>query len=327
MASIGAQLHSQLAIHTFHNVQGNSSVIDLVFTSTAANHLYEACLTSHDPDFDHESNHFPILHRITLTLPQITTTPRINWKATGYNNPTHSQLGGAPTVWHLDQRSHPAAHLNHPDSNQKAHHWTSHCTLLQTLVEPRTKYTLQASSTHTTGIETLTTWGRSTKLDHSPPNISKTTHNSKMQPLAQLSCQHQRHHPIHSSQARHKNTNPLPHTSHQNPERSHGKHPPRPGHGISQHLFCATYMTWSLRHQRLTNIQSTPLLKNHHHQIRSGHPAHVPQQGTWARQHTSLSTTENMAFHPLTPPRHLHCLHLHWILSHTLAHSHLLDSP
>ena len=84
MASIGAQLRSQPAVHTFHNTQGNSSVIDLVFTSTAADHLYEACLTTHDPDFDHDSDHFPILHRIALTPPQTPTTSRINWKVTDW---------------------------------------------------------------------------------------------------------------------------------------------------------------------------------------------------------------------------------------------------
>lgn len=62
MANMGAQLRSQPMVHTFHNSQGASSVIDLVFTSAAADLLYEACITSHDPEFDHGLDHFPILH-------------------------------------------------------------------------------------------------------------------------------------------------------------------------------------------------------------------------------------------------------------------------
>ena len=62
MANVGAQLRSQPMVHMFHNSQGASSVIDLVFTSAAADLLYKACITSHDPEFDHGLDHFPILH-------------------------------------------------------------------------------------------------------------------------------------------------------------------------------------------------------------------------------------------------------------------------
>jgi hypothetical protein len=72
----GTQLKSQPGIPTF---QG-SSVIDLVFVSAAADDLYEACVTSVNLENDHSSDHFPILHHISLQLPPPNESPHYNYK-------------------------------------------------------------------------------------------------------------------------------------------------------------------------------------------------------------------------------------------------------
>ena len=75
----GTQLKLQTGIPIFHGVQG-SSVIDLVFVSTAADELYEACVTSTNSEDDHSSDHYPILHCISLQLPSLNEPPRYNYK-------------------------------------------------------------------------------------------------------------------------------------------------------------------------------------------------------------------------------------------------------
>ena len=117
MTTIGAQLRSQPAIHTYHNSQGASSVIDLVFTSTMADRLYEKCITSHDPDFDHGSDHYPILHRITLAIPRVNPPPRFNWEATDWARIIDS------TKQNLRSWSPPQAHAQ--SINHAVHHLTT----------------------------------------------------------------------------------------------------------------------------------------------------------------------------------------------------------
>jgi ribonuclease HI len=84
MTAIGAQLRSQPAIHTFQSATGATSVIDLVFTSPAADNLYIACITSHDPALDHGSDHFPILHQLAIPPSPRENPRRFNWKATDW---------------------------------------------------------------------------------------------------------------------------------------------------------------------------------------------------------------------------------------------------
>ena len=104
MTTIGAQLRSQPAIHTYHNSQGASSVIDLVFTSTMADRLYEKCITSHDSDFNHGSDHYPILHCLTLAILRVNPPPRFNWKTTDWARII------ASTKWNLRSWLPPQAH-------------------------------------------------------------------------------------------------------------------------------------------------------------------------------------------------------------------------
>ena len=79
----GTQLKSQTGIPTFHGTQG-SLVIDLVFVSAAADKLYEACVTSVNPEDDHSSDHYPILHHISLQLPPLDKPPCYNYKTTDW---------------------------------------------------------------------------------------------------------------------------------------------------------------------------------------------------------------------------------------------------
>ena len=148
MASVGAQLRSQPTIHTFHNTQGTSSVIDLVFASTAADQLYKACLTSHDPDFDHDSDHFPILHRITLSTPQTPTPTRPNWKManstelqktvmqciSNWEAPLPSSTSIDKAVQHLMLAIQTAIHKHTPRSRPSPHSkrwWTQELSTLR----------------------------------------------------------------------------------------------------------------------------------------------------------------------------------------------------
>ena len=79
----GGELKLQAGIPTFHGVQG-SSVINLVFISAAANELYEACVTSVNSEDNHSSDHYPILHCISLQLPPLNIPLWYNYKTTDW---------------------------------------------------------------------------------------------------------------------------------------------------------------------------------------------------------------------------------------------------
>jgi hypothetical protein len=84
MISLGAQLRSQPTIHTYQSTTGAASVVDLTFTSQAADYLYTACITLHSPELDHGSDHYPIIHRLLLPLPPLQKRQCFNWKTTDW---------------------------------------------------------------------------------------------------------------------------------------------------------------------------------------------------------------------------------------------------
>ena len=79
LTRLGASLQSQPGVTTFHNAQHHTTVVDLTFSSPAARECYTACTTSHDPDFDHGSDHYPLLHQLSLQTPPATTVQRRLW--------------------------------------------------------------------------------------------------------------------------------------------------------------------------------------------------------------------------------------------------------
>ena len=113
MTTLGAQLRSQPAIHTFQSTTGASSVIDLVFTSAAADNLYIACITSHNPELDHGSDHFPILHQLAIPPSPVENPRRFNWKATDWEpirttvaDYLHNWTAPLPNRQHIDRAVH-----------------------------------------------------------------------------------------------------------------------------------------------------------------------------------------------------------------------------
>ncbi|KAG9016739.1 hypothetical protein FRB95_006587 [Tulasnella sp. JGI-2019a] len=79
LSEVRATLQSQLAISTFQNSQLHELVINLIFTSPSACHLYLKCDTDKSDDYNHESDHFPIIHQILLDIPDPPPTPHHLW--------------------------------------------------------------------------------------------------------------------------------------------------------------------------------------------------------------------------------------------------------
>ncbi|KAG8994558.1 hypothetical protein FRB94_009805 [Tulasnella sp. JGI-2019a] len=79
LSEVRATLQSQPAISTFQNSQLHKLVIDLVFTSPSAHHLYLKCDTDKSDNYNHKSNHFPIIHQILLDIPDPPPTPHHLW--------------------------------------------------------------------------------------------------------------------------------------------------------------------------------------------------------------------------------------------------------
>ncbi|KAG9022528.1 hypothetical protein FRB95_014666 [Tulasnella sp. JGI-2019a] len=116
LAEVGAELQSQLEVSTFQNTQMHKSVIDLVFTSPSAHSLYIKCDTDKTDDYNHCSNHFPIIHQILLDIPACHLHPATyRTRQTGMQSPmtshtiyangqhpalTETQSTAAPATFH-----------------------------------------------------------------------------------------------------------------------------------------------------------------------------------------------------------------------------------
>ncbi|KAH8914473.1 hypothetical protein BT69DRAFT_1204610, partial [Atractiella rhizophila] len=65
LTEMGLVLRSEQGVITWY-ARESQAVIDLVFVNAAADDLVERCLTSHDPEVNHGSDHFPILTTFNL---------------------------------------------------------------------------------------------------------------------------------------------------------------------------------------------------------------------------------------------------------------------
>ncbi|KAH8913390.1 hypothetical protein BT69DRAFT_1202494, partial [Atractiella rhizophila] len=61
----GMELRSEPGVVTWASRE-SQTVIDLVFLNAEADDLVEKCVTSHDPELNHGSDHFPILTTFNL---------------------------------------------------------------------------------------------------------------------------------------------------------------------------------------------------------------------------------------------------------------------